>query len=118
MLARSSADVVSSLAGWTPLKSLTPGALSSGPLNGASSPRTRFPLCLRLLRTAATVTALSSSEPSMEEVHEEPLFVPRVAGLDIAKAGVEGTIRVPSDTSPGRRQQDTRTFGTTRRQRL
>lgn len=52
----------------------------------------------------------------MEDVREEPLFVQRVAGLDIAKAGVEVTIRVPSDTSPGRRQQETRTFGTTRRE--
>src|SRR5260370_27948482 len=54
----------------------------------------------------------------MQDVQEEPLFVQRVAGLDIAKAGVEVTIRVPSDTSPGRRQQETRTFGTTRRQLL
>ena len=54
----------------------------------------------------------------MEDVHEEPLFVQRVAGLDIAKAEVEVTIRVPSDTSAGRRQQETRTFGTTRRQLL
>src|SRR5207302_988270 len=54
----------------------------------------------------------------MEEVREEPLFVRRVAGLDIAKAGVEVTIRVPSDTISGRRQQETRTFGTTRRQLL
>ena len=52
----------------------------------------------------------------MEDVHEEPLFVQRVAGLDIAKAGVEVTIRVPGDTGPGRRQQETRTFGTTRRE--
>src|SRR6266481_3682572 len=54
----------------------------------------------------------------MEDVREEPLFVQRVAGLDIAKAGVEVTIRVPSGTSPGRRQQETRAFGTTRRQLL
>jgi transposase len=54
----------------------------------------------------------------MQDVQEEPLFVQRVAGLDIAKAGVEVTIRVPSDTSPGRRQQETRTFGTTRRELL
>jgi transposase len=52
----------------------------------------------------------------MQDVQEEPLFVQRVAGLDIAKAEVEVTIRVPSDTSPGRRQQETRTFGTTRRE--
>jgi transposase len=43
----------------------------------------------------------------MEDVHEEPLFVQRVAGLDIAKAEVEVTIRVPSDTISGRRQQET-----------
>jgi transposase len=54
----------------------------------------------------------------MEDVREEPLFVQRAAGLDIAKAEVEVTIRVPSDTSAGRRQQETRTFGTTRRQLL
>jgi transposase len=52
----------------------------------------------------------------MHDVQEEPLFVQRVAGLDIAKAEVEVTIRVPSDTTPGRRQQETRTFGTTRRE--
>ena len=51
----------------------------------------------------------------MEEVEDEPLFCERVAGLDIAKAEVEVTIRVPSDTCRGRRQQETRTFGTTRR---
>jgi transposase len=54
----------------------------------------------------------------MQDVQEEPLFVQRVAGLDIAKAEVEVTIRVPSDTSRGRRQQETRTFGTTRRELL
>src|SRR6266516_1288222 len=51
----------------------------------------------------------------MQDVQDEPLFVQRVAGLAIAKAEVEVTIRVPSDTRPGRRQQETRTFGTTRR---
>jgi transposase len=52
----------------------------------------------------------------MQDVQDEPLFVQRVAGLDIAKAEVEVTIRVPSDTSRGSRQQETRTFGTTRRE--
>lgn len=52
----------------------------------------------------------------MQDAQDEPLFVQRAAGLDIAKAEVEVTIRVPSDTSPGRRQQETRTFGTTRRE--
>jgi transposase len=54
----------------------------------------------------------------MQDVHDEPLFVQRVAGLDIAKAEVEVTIRVPSETAAAGRQQETRTFGTTRRQLL
>jgi hypothetical protein len=54
----------------------------------------------------------------MQDVEDEPLFADRVAGIDIAKAGIEVTIRVPSDTRPGRRQQETRSFGTTRRQLL
>ena len=52
----------------------------------------------------------------MQDVEDEPLFCERVAGLDIAKAIVEVTVRVPSDTTAGRRQQETRTFGTTRRE--
>ena len=52
----------------------------------------------------------------MQDVEDEPLFCERVAGLDIAKAEVEVTIRVPSDTARGRRQQESRTFGTTRRE--
>src|SRR6266545_902835 len=52
----------------------------------------------------------------MQDVEDEPLFCERVAGLDIAKAEAEVTIRVPSDTTAGRRQQESRTFGTTRRE--
>jgi transposase len=54
----------------------------------------------------------------MREVEEEPLFAERAAGIDIAKAGVEVTIRVPSETRAGRRQQETRSFATTRRDLL
>jgi transposase len=54
----------------------------------------------------------------MQDTRDEPLFAERVAGLDVAKAEVEVTIRVPSDTTPGRRQQGTRAFGTTRRELL
>ena len=54
----------------------------------------------------------------MQDTEDEPLFAERVAGLDIAKAEVEVAIRVPSDTTAGRRQQETRTFGTTRRELL
>src|SRR5712692_4766597 len=52
----------------------------------------------------------------MQDVQDEPLSAERVAGLDIAKAGVEVAIRVPGDTNHGRRQQETRTYGTTRRE--
>src|SRR5712691_8537794 len=52
----------------------------------------------------------------MQDVQDEPLFAERVAGLDNAKAEVEVTIRVPSDTTAGRRQQETRAFGTTGRE--
>ena len=38
----------------------------------------------------------------MQDVEDEPLFAERVAGIDIAKAGIEVTIRVPSDTRAGR----------------
>ena len=54
----------------------------------------------------------------MEEVEDEPLFCERAAGIDIGKAEVMVTIRVPSDTRRGGRQQETREFGTTRRELL
>jgi hypothetical protein len=54
----------------------------------------------------------------MHDVEAEPLFAERAAGIDIAKAGVEVTIRVPSDTRAGRRAQETRSFATTRRELL
>jgi hypothetical protein len=41
----------------------------------------------------------------MQDVEDEPLFAERVAGIDIAKAGIEVAVRVPSDTTAGRRQQ-------------
>jgi transposase len=52
----------------------------------------------------------------VQDVEDEPLFAERVAGIDIAKAGAEVTIRVPSDSRAGGRQQETRSFGTTRRE--
>jgi len=54
----------------------------------------------------------------MHEIEDEPLFAERAAGIDIAKAGIEVTLRVPSDTRAGRRQQETRSFGATRRELL
>jgi transposase len=49
----------------------------------------------------------------MQEAEDEPLFAERAAGIDIAKAGIEVTIRVPSKTRRGGRQQETRSFRTT-----
>jgi len=54
----------------------------------------------------------------MQDVEDEPLFAERVAGIDIAKAGIEVTVRVPSDTRPGGRQQETRPFRTVRKDLL
>jgi len=54
----------------------------------------------------------------MEEVTDEPLYRDRVCGIDIGKAGMAATIRVPSDANPPRRAQETRSFGTTKREVL
>src|SRR6516164_707478 len=54
----------------------------------------------------------------VEEVTDEPLYRDRVCGIDIGKAGLAATIRVPSDRDPARRMQETRGFGTTRREVL
>jgi transposase len=54
----------------------------------------------------------------VEEVTDEPLYRDRVCGIDIGKAGMVATIRVPSDKDPSRRASETRAFGTTRREVL
>jgi transposase len=54
----------------------------------------------------------------VEEVTDEPLYRDRVCGIDIGKAGLVATIRVPSDRDPARRMQEARSFGTTRREVL
>jgi hypothetical protein len=54
----------------------------------------------------------------MQEVEDELLFCDRVAGIDIGKKMIMVTIRVPSETRKGGRQQETREFGTTRRELL
>jgi transposase len=46
---------------------------------------------------------------------DEPLYRNRVCGIDIGKAGMAATIRVPSDGNPARRASETRVFPTTRR---
>jgi transposase len=52
----------------------------------------------------------------VDEVTDEPLYRDRVCGIDIGKAGMAATIRVPSDRDPARRMSETRMFGTTRRE--
>jgi transposase len=54
----------------------------------------------------------------VEEMTDEPLDRDRVCGIDIGKAGMVATIRVPSDKNPARRAGETRSFGTTRREVL
>ncbi|PEN20212.1 IS110 family transposase, partial [Acetobacter fabarum] len=54
----------------------------------------------------------------MEEVTGEPLYRDRVCGIDIGKAQMAATIRVPSDRDPSRRAAETRMFGTTKREVL
>ena len=54
----------------------------------------------------------------MEEAGDEPLFCERAAGMDIGKKTVMVTVRVPSESRRGGRQQETREYGTTRRQLL
>jgi len=54
----------------------------------------------------------------MEEVTDEPLYRDRVCGIDIGKAQMAATIRVPSDANPARRAAETRSFGTTKREVL
>jgi transposase len=51
----------------------------------------------------------------VEEVTDEPLYRDRVCGIDIGKAGMAATIRVPSDKNPARRMSETREFATTKR---
>jgi transposase len=54
----------------------------------------------------------------VDEVRDEPLYRDRVCGIDIGKAGMAATIRVPSDANPARRAAETRSFGTTKREVL
>ena len=51
-------------------------------------------------------------------MEDEPLFAERVAGIDIGKAAVMVTIRVPGDTRRGLRQQETREFRSVRKHLL
>jgi transposase len=60
----------------------------------------------------------SAGECRVQEVSDEPLYRDRVCGIDIGKATMVATIRVPSEKNPARRAAETRSFGTTRREVL
>jgi transposase len=49
----------------------------------------------------------------MEEVDEQELHVERVAALDLGKAALEACVRVPHQSTPGRRLQEVRGYATT-----
>jgi transposase len=51
----------------------------------------------------------------MEEVDEHDLQVERIAALDLGKAALEACVRVPHETTPGRRLQEVRGYATTTR---
>ena len=54
----------------------------------------------------------------MQEATDEPLYRDRVCGIEIGKARMVATIRVPSDKDPARRVAETRNFGTTKKEVL
>jgi transposase len=54
----------------------------------------------------------------VDEVRDEPLYRDRVCGIDIGKAQMVATIRVPSERDRARRAAETRSFGTTQGQVL
>src|SRR5689334_4229121 len=92
--------------------------LPEGPFIVASSTRVSFSASPPVPRA---VPPRKASRPGREEVRrveevtDEPLYRDRVCGIDIGKAGMVATIRVPSDKDPARRAQETRSLGTTKK---
>ena len=90
-----------------------------GPFIVAASTRVRF-LRLPSRSPGGTCPQVSTQRRrgQVDEVTDEPLYRDRVCGIDIGKAQMVATIRVPSDRDRSRRAQETRTFGTTKREVL
>src|SRR6266700_4958668 len=104
-----------------PPVSLTPGAgypwgreLSLRARGLVSAARPRLPGRYRSRRPAPWCADVQEGR-EMEEVTGEPLYRDRVCGIDIGKAELYATIRVPSDSNPARRASETRRFAATRR---
>jgi hypothetical protein len=83
-----------------------------------SSVRPRFPGRYHLAGWQVQAKVRKEEVRNVEEVTDEPLYRDRVCGIDIGKAQMVATIRVPSDANPARRASETRSFGTTRREVL
>ena|SRR5271157_3037788 len=114
-------DVVFSMVAVRPRVSLTPG---TGYLRGRSLcfehsgqfPPMPVPRAVPARRLAPGALAVQEGrQGQVEEMTDEPLYRDRVCGIDIGKAGVYATIRVPSDANPAQRASETRCFATTRR---
>src|SRR5712672_3085277 len=101
-------DVVSFLARSRPRISLTPGAgLPRGRSLSLRARGVRFlrspPGSPRGTTSQAGKCKEGRGERRVEEVTDEPLYRDRVCGIDIGKAQMVATIRVPSDRDPARR---------------
>ena len=66
----------------------------------------------------AVVPLVTSFQLWPTEAACQPLYRDRVCGIDIGKAGMAATIRVPSDKNPSQRMRETREFGTPKREVL
>jgi transposase len=54
----------------------------------------------------------------VDDVDDEIELVQRVCGIDIGKSALVVCVRVPHESRPGRRAQEVRELGTTRREVL
>ena len=115
-------DVVCFLVRLRPRISLTPGAgLLRGPFIVASSNAGQFlPIAPAPRAVPPCNDQLTAGEAAkrVEEVADEPLYRDRMCGIDIGMASLAATIRVPSEANHGRRVQESREFGTTKREVL
>ena len=99
----------------SPWISLAPGTVPEGPFTvlrarGSDSPYAPVPRAAPCWQESG-----SGKGTGVEEVTDEPLYRDRVCGIDIGKAEMYATIRVPSGRDPARRASETRGFATTRR---
>src|ERR1700683_4008531 len=105
------------MAGATPRISLTPGAFLWA-AHWCFEPADQISVCPSAPAGGRHLFRILMIGEGARGDKEEPLFCERAAGIDIGKQSVMVTVRVPSETRKGGRAQETREFGTTRRQLL